>query len=216
MNNKSKLKVGSWSAAILLALKTYAWVLVVLAIIGIIVAGVIVYGLWKIATMLAPKETAVTNNLVQIITNNNDYSVKPLLQRFCETPSSVEPFTYTFQYGVSNVAGNHQPWMMPGSNLVSSVDGQPDYIISTTNEFNFSVTYGGYSYQYDVDGQGNEISETNYPPQSVVITRSADLVNWSPIATNLQRGMNTVTTFTDSNPPPGQAFYLVIPQSSPP
>jgi len=127
---------------------------------------------------------------------------------------------FTLQYGMSyDTNQNMMPWIGTPPTLVSSNtpvepvgSGNPsvtcDTLYCTSNSAAFTVSADGLTWCFS----GSDLADgvyTNYwlGAQTVVIQRTTDFVNWSPIFTN-GIGMNTIESFTDPDPsPPPAAFY---------
>lgn len=134
-------------------------------------------------------------------------------------PSDTSNGSFTFQYGLSyDTNFNLSPWVgsppvfVSNSTSVQSNDAGVtcNTLYYSTNSAMFTVSAHGLTWCFSGTDLANGVySQYWIQPQTVVIERTTDFVNWTSIFTN-NIGLNTLESFTDPDPaPPSAAFYRV-------
>jgi len=138
--------------------------------------------------------------------------------------SRTNSFSLFYGLGVEFTNGstlNVRPWIVTGGTtpagvgsntmtqggVIQNVQVNPSL---TSTSCVFTVAIDGTTFIYytpDLNGLDSNNDYTNtFDPQTVVIQRTTDFVNWTPIFTN-GIGLNTIESFTDTNPPASNGFY---------
>jgi hypothetical protein len=222
---KKKSLVGLLTAVWTIA-KAFIWI--VIGILVLVVGAYVVYKLIEVARLYL-KPPASNKNTTwyatnQGTTNQNIAHVEFLPAGKLET--NVDVATFTFQYGLSDVNsdvdsdlgyGTYQPWIVPGSNYVdTSTGGSVGTLGTATNQYyGVVINLGNTVEEIVYDTSDPDLAEVYYNSESgpispVIIQRTTDLENWTAIFTNSGCWNDVTYTCTDSNAPPGAAFYRVL------
>jgi hypothetical protein len=215
MKKENKRKFTSSSLMAFVAMIAKAWLWIIVAIIATVILGYVFYKVVRVLRFIRP----VPPNQVDVAVEPTNAS--QIVVQFMSQPPvkkidpGVVPFVYTMQYGISV---DNQPWISPGMSMQNHVNGDVDWIVDSSDECWFTITFkGGQTFMFDynaVDGtpMSNNNSSGIFPcsPNTVVIERTTNMVDWCPIFTNACCGLNTVEPFTDINGPPQKAFYRSV------
>ena len=212
MKNTSNKKRASLAVWFVIALTVAAWVLVVIAIFIVLAGAGYVY--YKVARTVTSLTSNINKTTIAYATDPLSQVIFPATDQMIQNLSVGSSKTFTFHYGV----GLKSPIL--GTNCLISVNPidvlwqTPDglatnvnVLINTPQEYAFSIVEpNGQVFTWDYNAQNGQLYN-QYTSNTVVIEKTTDLVNWTPIFTNTGCGIGDDNIFTDSNASQNAAFY---------
>ena len=148
--------------------------------------------------------------------------VNPPADSYSESMLSSPVSGFTLQYGMAyDTNRNLLPWIgSPPAFVSSNTPVQSakssvvcDVLSVTTNSVDFTVSVDGLTWCFF----GDDLAAGDYTyfwikSQTVIIERTTDFVDWTPIFTNAACQINAAQFFTDTNAPADRGFYRVMKQ----
>lgn len=180
----------------------------IIAILIIIIGAIIIYKLARlIHKVIPPPGTNTVSVGYQVEYGQPSLVYHPAAQTFPPVTMPTNGFTFSYGCWNSNIC-----WATT-TNPVPQTNGQVAVIINTPSEFAVAINMNGYEQFLAYDGNtGAELENSSNGVCSMVIEKSTDLVNWSPIYTNDNCTPGAVQTYTDTNSVEPQAFYRAATQ----
>src|ERR1035437_255939 len=223
-----KTSKARFAALILLAANFASafWMVVIMIFIGACVAGTIFHGLYTIAASIdpanPPPNMPPTNSqyidVIRIPTNNvptNNAASK----MFTDETAQTKGVEFGMTYGVVSEQG---PWIRSGCNLAEITNSIVVTVTDTPDAYSFAWLFNGQWWLYSITsnkGDAGIVTQLDGPPStdtniyySVVIERTPDFVQWTPIYTNLYCPDNFPQFFADTNAPADHGFYRTMTQ----
>jgi hypothetical protein len=206
-------KQALWAG--LLALKALAnpFLVLVVAIVGLSIGG---YVVWRVLDCLrrwfpqpTPEQVAggETNNVTTILYLSNFASSAQSPLEVVETTNN----TFTVQYGI--YVFNRLPWVSSGSNYANTPYGAECVVQDDGTNYEVTVSRDGWTFhnysRVDIESAEFDWREM-IAPATITIERTTDFADWVPVFTDTRCGVNTVSTFVDTNAPPVQAYYRTM------
>jgi hypothetical protein len=209
------------------------WMVVIMIFIGTCVAGTIFHGLYTIAAHIdpvnpPPNMPAANSEYIDIIPFippivGGPWKVAPtnatIIKGVSDMPVPATGVTFGMTYGVVSEQG---AWIRSGCNLDEITNSIVVTVTDTPDAYSFAWSVNGQWFLYSITsnaGDAGIVTRLDGPPStdtnlyySVMIERTTDFVQWTPIYTNLYCPDNCPQFFTDTNAPVDSGFYRAMTQ----
>jgi hypothetical protein len=225
-----KTSKARFAALILLVanLASAFWMVVIMIFIGAVVAGTIFRGLYVIAARIDPVNPppniplANTNYVVIVppVTNTSAPNLvikAPSPKLVADKTISEAGVAFGMTYGVASEQG---PWIRSSCNLDDLTNSIAVTVTDTPDAYSFAWLFNGQWWLYSItsnEGDVGIVTQLNGPPfadtnryHEVVIERTTDFVQWTPIFINLYCPDNAAQFFVDTNAPSDRGFYRAM------
>lgn len=233
--NSNRKRSGIIAALMALAAKLYAWLILVIAVLCVIAVAVMVFVILRSALRWLQPGQGMNKNKTYRYNTTNEENPDVIIRKFGDgsftkaDSGAMSPagFTFQFQIGYDIDKKVFQPVMSIGTNYTETADIDGFDLISTDDESAPEDRYAvvticpgtveivDLGYSWDGDPLWDIVYD--FTPNVVTIDRASYLnpdsssTVWKQIAELPDTPTYALRTFTDTdtNRPPGQAFYRI-------
>ena len=228
-----KTSKAKFAALILLAanIASAFWEIVVMIFIGAAVAGTIFRGLYTIAAKidpnnLPPNMPPANTEYVDVIPFIPPIIVYPMgliptnaivIKEVADIPVPTTGVSFGMTYGTDSEQG---PWIRSSFNLDDFTNAAVVTVADTPDAYSFAWSVNGQWWLYSITsnkGDNGNVTQLDRPPSAdtnryseIVIERTTDFVQWTPVFINLYCPDNAAQFFTDTNAPADRGFYRAM------